>query len=244
MARLQNKVAIVTGASGGIGRAIALAFASEGARVVLAARRAAQLREVVKEIEAAGAGSALAIATDVTDEAQVAELFSRTAERFGQIDILVNNAGGMANGPTKDLALEDWQRVVDLNLTGAFLCAREALRHMIPQARGRILNIGSVSATMSRPHSAAYTATKFALEGLTRSLALDGREHGIAVSIIHPGNAATDIWKGREEVAEREGTIPLEVLAEVCVTQVALPDGINLLTGTILPVSMPYLGRG
>ncbi|MCR9257440.1 MAG: SDR family oxidoreductase [Alphaproteobacteria bacterium] len=244
MGQLQDKVAIVTGASGGIGRAIAIAFAQEGAKVVLAARRAELLKEVADEIAADGRGAALAIPTDVTDEDQVAELFSQTAERFGQIDILVNNAGGMANGPTKDLALEDWQRVVDLNLTGAFLCSRQAFRHMIPQARGRILNIGSVSASVSRPQSAAYTSTKFALEGLTRSMALDGREHGIAVSILHPGNAATDIWKGREEIAKKEGTIPLDTLAGIAVAQVALPDGINLLTGTILPVTMPYIGRG
>lgn len=244
MGQLQDQVAIVTGASGGIGKAIAKGFAKEGAKVVLAARRTELLKEVAAEIVAEGGAEPLAIATNVTDENQVGELFSRAAEKYGQIDILVNNAGGMANGPTKDLALEDWQRVVDLNLTGAFLCAREAFRHMIPPARGRILNIGSVSAQVSRPHSAAYTSTKFALEGLTRSLALDGRKHGIAVSILHPGNVHTDIWIGREDVAKKEGTIPLETLAKVAVTQVALPDGINLLTGTILPVTMPYIGRG
>jgi NAD(P)-dependent dehydrogenase (short-subunit alcohol dehydrogenase family) len=156
----------------------------------------------------------------------------------------VNNAGIIVGTPTESLALADWQRVIDVNLTGAFLCSRAAFRAMKPRG-GRIINIGSTAAKVPRPHSAAYTTSKFALEGLTRSLALDGREHGIAVSILHPGNTASALWGGAEdEQRRREGVMSASEVARVAVVMAALPPDINLLEGLLLPVAMPFLGRG
>ncbi len=243
MNALADRVAIVTGASTGIGAAIAEAFAAEGARVVLAARSRDKLAAVAARIVQSG-GTAETQPTDVTREAEVLTLFQRTLATFGRIDILVNNAGISAPGNIESLTLEDWRRVLDVNLTGAFLCAREAFKAMKRQGGGRIINIGSVSARVPRPHSAPYTTSKFALEGLTRALALDGRKHGIAVSILHPGNTATPIWEGEEEQAAKEGLMRPEAVARIAVMMAALPPDMNLLEGLVLPLTMPFLGRG
>lgn len=243
MNALADRVAIVTGASTGIGAATAEAFAAEGARLVLAARSRDKLEAVGARIEAAG-GKALAVPTDVTREAEVLAHFRRTLEAFGRVDVLVNNAGISAPGNIETLTLEAWRRVLDVNLTGAFLCAREAFKAMRRQGGGRIINIGSVSARVPRPHSAPYTTSKFALEGLTRALALDGRRHGIAVSILHPGNTATPIWEGEEEQAAKEGLMQPEAVARIAVMMAALPPDMNLLEGLVLPLTMPFLGRG
>ena len=243
MGQLQEQVAVITGASSGIGARIAAAFASEDARTVLAARRRDRLEALAEEIQGAG-GRALVVSTDVTDEAQVAALFQKTTDAFGRVDILVNNAGIVGAGPTEELSLEVWQRVLDVNLTGAFLCSREALRIMRPRRSGRIINIGSVSAKVPRADSAAYTTSKFGLEGLTRSLALDARSSGIAVSILHPGNTVTPIWRGREEIARKEGAMSPDDVARIVVMMATLPPELNLLEGVILPVSMPFVGRG
>ena len=243
MGQLQEQVAVITGASSGIGARIAAAFASEDARTVLAARRRDRLEALAEEIQDAG-GRALVVSTDVTDEAQVAALFQKTTDAFGRVDILVNNAGIGGAGPTEELSLEVWQRVLDVNLTGAFLCSREALRIMRPRRSGRIINIGSVSAKVPRADSAAYTTSKFGLEGLTRSLALDARSSGIAVSILHPGNTVTPIWRGREEIARKEGAMSPDDIARIVVMMATLPPELNLLEGVILPVSMPFVGRG
>ena len=243
MGQLQEQVAVITGASSGIGARIAAAFASEDARTVLAARRRDRLEALAEEIQDAG-GRALVVSTDVTDEAQVAALFQKTTDAFGRVDILVNNAGIGGAGPTEELSLEVWQRVLDVNLTGAFLCSREALRIMRPRRSGRIINIGSVSAKVPRADSAAYTTSKFGLEGLTRSLALDARSSGIAVSILHPGNTVTPIWRGREEIARKEGAMSPDDVARIVVMMATLPPELNLLEGVILPVSMPFVGRG
>ena len=242
MGQLKDQVSIITGASSGIGERVAAAFGAEGAATVLAARRRERLEAVAEEIQEAG-GRALVVSTDVTDEAQVAALFQKTTDTFDRVDILVNNAGIGASGPTEELSLEVWQRVLDVNLTGAFLCSREALRIMRPRGSGRIINIGSLSAKVPRPDSAAYTTSKFGLEGLTRSLALDGRSSGIAVSILHPGNTATPIWRGREETARKEGVMSPDDIARIVVTMATLPPKLNLLEGVILPVSMPFVGR-
>jgi NAD(P)-dependent dehydrogenase (short-subunit alcohol dehydrogenase family) len=240
---LAGRVALVTGASSGIGRSIAQAFAAEGATVVLAARGQERLDQVDNSIRQSGA-TALALATDVSREEQVVALFARTVDAFGRLDILVNNAGTAARLPTDEMPLAVWRGVLEVNLTGAFLCSREALKIMKRQRGGRIINIGSVAAKVPRPHSAPYAASKFALEGLTRSLALDGREHGIAASILHPGNVDSEFWRGREELARREGLVSPDDIARIVVLMASLPPAVNLLESLVLPVPMPFLGRG
>ena len=239
MASLDGKVAIITGGGSGIGKAIAEAFSAEGATCVLAARGQQRLEAAAKEI-----ANAQAVVCDVTDDDQVEALFAGVAERHGPVDILVNNAGMAAPGPTHELPPAAFRQVLELNLTGCFLCARQALQQMIPRGSGRILNIGSISGQMSRPHSIAYTTSKFGLDGFTRSLALDAREHGIAVSVLHPGNVGTDIWQDRLEMARAEGLVPLEDMGRAALAMVTLDPGVNMLSSVILPVSQPYLGRG
>jgi NAD(P)-dependent dehydrogenase (short-subunit alcohol dehydrogenase family) len=243
MGQLQDKVAIVTGASSGIGLAIAEAYAAEGAMVVLAARNRQKLASAVESIAERG-GKALAVPTDVAVEKDVLELFGRTLAAHDRVDILINNAGIATRSPTDELTLEAWRRVLDVNVTGPFLCSREALKIMKRQKGGRIINIGSISAKVPRANSAPYTTTKFALEGLTRSLALDGRTHGIAVSIIHPGNTLTALWQGREEMARKEGIMEARELARIAVLIATLPPETNLLESVVLPVAQPFLGRG
>lgn len=237
---LDGKIAIVTGGGSGIGKAIAGAFAEAGAQVTVAGRRRDRLDAAAAEI---GNGAEAAVC-DVTDNARVEALFEGVLSRRGRVDILVNNAGMSAPTPTHELDPEVWRRVIDVNLTGAFLCARAALRCMIPRKSGRIINIGSISAQMSRANAAPYTASKFGLDGLTRSLALDGREHGIAAGIIHPGNVGTDIWRGREDIAEREGLIPLADIAGAAVAMATMDPAVNMLSAVILPITQPYIGRG
>lgn len=243
MGQIQDRVAVITGASTGIGKSIAMAFVAEGAKIVLASRSADKLEAVAQEIQGA-AGTALVVPVDVTVEDAVVDLFRQAVDAFGRVDILVNNAGVSKGAPTDELSLEVWQQVIDVNLTAAFLCSREALKIMKSQRAGRIINIGSVSAKVPRIHSAAYTTSKFGLEGLTRSLALDARDFGIAVSILHPGNTATPIWTGREDIARQEGVMSPDDLARVAVTIAALPPEVNMLESTVLPVSMPFVGRG
>jgi NAD(P)-dependent dehydrogenase (short-subunit alcohol dehydrogenase family) len=239
MGSLEGKVAVVTGGGSGIGRAIAEAFSAEGATCVLAARGRERL-----EAAAAAIPNADAFVCDVTNDAQVDALFEHTAATHGPVDILINNAGMAAPGLTHELSPDAFRQVLSVNLTGCFLCARKALQQMIPRKSGRILNIGSISGQMSRPHSVAYTTSKFGLDGFTRSLALDAREHGIAVSILHPGNVGTDIWKDRIEMATAEGLIPLADMGRAALAMVTLDPSVNMLSSVILPVSQPYLGRG
>ncbi|CAB1078682.1 short-chain dehydrogenase [Alkalispirochaeta odontotermitis] len=243
MCQLQDRIAVVTGASTGIGKSIAVAYAGEGAKIVLASRNKVQLETVAKEIADAN-GSSLVVPTDVTVESEVIDLFRQAIDAFGRVDILVNNAGLSKGGSPDELSLDVWQQVIGVNLTGAFICSREALKIMKPQRAGRIINIGSVSAKVPRPHSAPYTTSKFGLEGLTRSLALDARDFGIAVSILHPGNTETPIWSGREEIARKEGVMSPDDLARVAVTIATLPPEVNMLESIVLPVSMPFVGRG
>lgn len=242
MAELAGRVAIVTGASSGIGWEVARALAGAGARTVLAARSAERLADLAKEIEAAG-GSALAVPTDVTDEAQVEALFARCAETFGVPDIVVNNAGIADHTPTVDLSAERWSEVITINLTSVFLCSRAALRAMIPRRRGRIVNIGSISAKVPRPNTAVYTASKFGLEGLTHSLALDAREHRIAVSMLHPGSTVSSLVPGITDKPRPDTMMPQDV-ARVVLVMASLPDDVNVYETTMLPIGMPFLGRG
>jgi NAD(P)-dependent dehydrogenase (short-subunit alcohol dehydrogenase family) len=240
--RLDGRTAIVTGASSGIGWEIAKAYAAAGARTVLAARTAGKLDTLAAEIAAAG-GSALAVPCDVTDESQVEALFARCREAFGEPHVVVNNAGIADHTPTEEMTLARWEEVLRINLTSVFLCSRAALRAMIPLKRGRIVNIGSISSKVPRPHTAAYTASKFALEGLTRSLALDGRPHGIAVSMLHPGSTTSMLVPGVTDVARPNSMDPKDV-ARLALLMASLPDDVNLYEGVMLPVGMPFLGRG
>ena len=243
MGQLQDKVAIVTGASSGIGRSIAIAFAAEGAKLVLAARRRDRLEAVAAQIRGAG-GTALPVPTDVTREEDVLKLFQQTMAAFGRVDILVNNAGTVTRVPTEEVSLEAWQNVINTNLTGAFLCSREALKIMKQQRSGRMINIGSISAKMPRPNSVPYTTSKFGIEGLTRAFALDGRPYGIAVSALHPGNTATELWYSRSEQSRQESVMSPDDLARVAVIMAALPPEVNVLESIVLPVGQPFIGRG
>lgn len=243
MSRLENQVVLVTGASSGIGEAIAKAYAAEGARVILTARSQDKLEELASEIQSQGAAASV-MACDVSDEAAVIGLFGRIGSEFETLDIVVNSAGLAKGGATDELSFQLWREVMSVNLDGAFLCCREAFKLMKAQKRGRIINIGSVSAKMPRVDSAPYTTSKFALEGLTRSLALDGRPYGISVGVLQPGNTMTAIWEGREEKVTEEGVMNADDLAQVAISMATLPDGVSVLESTVLPISMPFLGRG
>ncbi len=243
MESLKNKVAIVTGASKGIGKGVALALAKQGCKVALASRDYERMAQVVAEITALG-GIAQAVVTDVTREDAVDALFAEVQSAFGRLDILVNNAGMAVSGRIDELSLADWQQVQDVNVTGMFLCCRGAARIMKPQGSGRIINIGSISGQMPRVKSSPYTTSKFAVAGLTKALALELRPFNIAVCAVHPGNVMTDIWEKSPQVPEQEGVIEVADLADVVVTIASLPDNVNLFESVILPVSQPYLGRG
>jgi NAD(P)-dependent dehydrogenase (short-subunit alcohol dehydrogenase family) len=243
MEALTDRVAIVTGGNSGIGRAIALAYAKEGAKLILAARRGDKLAEVVDEIRAAG-GTALPVQTDITQEKDVLALFEAAMAAHGRVHILINNAGTATREAADELPLAQWQKVIDVNLTGAFLCAREAFKIMKRQGSGRIINIGSVSAKVPRPNTIAYAASKFGLEGMTRALALEGREHGILVSILHPGNTVSSLGPAPRIGANPEGRMEAEDLAQVAVLMAKLPSEVNMLEALVLPRTMPFLGRG
>ena len=246
------KTALITGAGTGIGKATALAFLRDGWRVVLAGRRG-ELLERTKS-EAPQGSEALAIPTDVTDPNAVRNLFKKTEETFGRLDLLFNNAGTGARAvPMEDLTFEEWKRVVDVNLTGVFLCTQEAVRIMkrqTPQG-GRIINNGSISAHAPRPNSAPYTATKHAITGLTKSTALDGRAFNIACGQIDIGNAATDLTaRMKDGVLQAHGVIApeprmdVEHAAEAVLSMARLPLETNVLFMTIMSTAMPFVGRG
>jgi NAD(P)-dependent dehydrogenase (short-subunit alcohol dehydrogenase family) len=245
-------VAVVTGAGSGIGRAAALALADRGWSVVLAGRRAdalAQTRDLAADPERFHVQ-----ATDVSDRDQVEALFDGAVARFGRVDLLFNNAGtGAPPVPLEDLSLEDWRRVVDVNLTGAFLCLQAAFRRMKAQdpRGGRIINNGSISAQVPRPRSVAYTATKHAMTGLTRQASLDGRAYNIACGQIDIGNAATDMTARMSRgVLQADGSVAPEptmdvgAVAEAVAYLAGLPLGANVQFMTVMATAMPFIGRG
>ncbi|HEX7390648.1 MAG TPA: SDR family oxidoreductase, partial [Acidiphilium sp.] len=185
------------------------------------------------------------VTADITRDADVDTLFAGAESRFGnRLDILVNNAGRATGTRTEDLPMAEFEAVIAVNITAAFRCAQRAFRIMKAQGGGRIINIGSVSSRVPRRHSVPYTTSKFALDGMTRALALDGRSHGIAVSILHPGNTESDIWVDQEKTRRDEGLMPADQVARAAVLMATLPPDINLLDATILPLTMPFLGRG
>jgi NAD(P)-dependent dehydrogenase (short-subunit alcohol dehydrogenase family) len=250
---MANKVVIVTGASSGIGKEVALAFLRERYSVALAGRR----RELLEQVAAEGRKSnsrSLVVQTDVRDPESVRNLFARTYETFGHLDVLFNNAGiGAPPVPLEDLTFDKWQAVVETNLTGAFLCTQEAFRIMkMQQPRGgRIINNGSISAHAPRPNSAPYTATKHAMIGLTKSTSLDGRKYDIACGQIDIGNAGTELTRRMEQgvpqasgVIAPEPTFDVRHVAEAVVYMANLPLDTNVQFLTIMATKMPFVGRG
>jgi NAD(P)-dependent dehydrogenase (short-subunit alcohol dehydrogenase family) len=247
-----SKVAVVTGAGTGIGKAVAVALLRHGWSVALAGRRREPLDQAIVDA-GGGAARAIAVPTDVADPASVDALFAAAKGAFGRVDLLFNNAGISIGGPFEDLTLEQWKSVVDINLTGSFLCAQAAFRQMKAQSPrgGRIINNGSISAHAPRPNSAPYTATKHAITGLTRSLSLDGRKHDIACGQIDIGNAGTEMaMKMASGVPQANGQIAVEPLMDVAhvatsvVYMAELPLDANVQFLTVMATKMPFVGRG
>jgi NAD(P)-dependent dehydrogenase (short-subunit alcohol dehydrogenase family) len=248
----ESRIAIVTGGGSGIGRAAALALLGAGWRVALAGRRADALQETA---QLAGAGErALAVPTDMTDPTSVAALFQATVKAWGRVDLLFNNAGiGLPAAPLEDMAIEDWKRVVDTNLNGMFYGIQQAFKVMKSQQPmgGRIINNGSISAHAPRPHSIAYTATKHAVGGLTKTAALDGRRYDIAVGQIDVGNAMTalaarmakGVLQANGEVAA-EPLIDVNIVGQSVLYMASLPLEANILFHTVMATKMPFVGRG
>lgn len=250
---MSKRIAIVTGAGSGIGRAVSLGLARAGFVLVLSGRRRGPLDEVAEAVRALG-GEALPLVTDVGDAAAVEHLFAEVKARFGRLDLLFNNAGLFAPSvPLDELTLAQWQSVVDVNLTGAFLCTQGAFRMMKAQSPrgGRIINNGSISAQVPRPNSAPYTATKHAITGLTRSTSLDGRDHDIACGQIDIGNAETDMTKPMAAgIRQPDGSLKVEPVmdarhvADAVVYMAGLPLDANVQFMTVMATKMPYIGRG
>ena len=248
-----DKVAIVTGAGSGIGKAVALALMKEGYSVVLAGRRKNALEGTATEGKTSGSRS-LVVPTDVTDRASIEALFARAKEAFGRLDLLFNNAGtGAPPVPLEDLTYEQWKTVIDTNLTGPFLCTQEAIKIMKNQQPrgGRIINNGSISAHTPRPFSAPYTSTKHAITGLTKSTSLDGRKYDIACGQIDIGNAATPLTERMKRgvpqangAIEVEPTMDVKHVAEAVVYMAGLPLEANVLFMTVMATKMPFVGRG
>ncbi|MEJ1129501.1 SDR family oxidoreductase [Variovorax sp. CCNWLW225] len=248
----KGRIAIVTGAGSGIGRAAALELLADGWSVALAGRRPEPLEQVAEE---SGAGArAFAVPTDVANAESVQALFAAVVERFGRVDLLFNNAGvGNPPGPFEDWTPEQWRGVVDINLNGMFFCIQQAFRTMKAQTPrgGRIINNGSISATAPRPNSPAYTATKHAVEGLTKTASLDGRKYDIAVGQIDVGNAMTELAaRMAKGVPQANGELAIEPLMDVKIVgqsvlyMANLPLEANVLFHTVMATKMPFVGRG
>jgi NAD(P)-dependent dehydrogenase (short-subunit alcohol dehydrogenase family) len=251
-----RKVAVVTGAGSGIGKATSIAFAREGYSVVLAGRRIGPLEETAQEIQAeCGPGTeSLVVRADMCSKESVEALFASTKDAFGRVDVVFNNAGrGMGQILLEDVDVEEWRNIVDVNLTGVFLCTQEAFKIMKTQSPmgGRIINNGSISADRPRPNSAAYTATKHAVTGLTKATSLDGRKYNIACGQIDIGNAATPMTKKMKTGVPQangeikiEPTMDVEDVAKAVIYMSSLPLSANVLTMTVMATAMPLIGRG
>jgi NAD(P)-dependent dehydrogenase (short-subunit alcohol dehydrogenase family) len=241
-------VAVETGAGSGVGRAVARTLLAAGFQVALAGRRA----EALQETASGFAGSALVVPTDVSHEDSVVALFAAVVEQWGRVDVLFNNAGtNVGATPIEEFSLSAFEKVVAVNLTGAFLCAREAFKVMKTRGGGRIINNGSVSASVPRPHAVAYNATKHAMTGLTKSLSLEGRAHNIACGQIDIGNAATDMTARMGQgvlqanfETRPEPTFDVQHVADAVLYQAQLPLNANVQFMTVMATTMPYIGRG
>jgi NAD(P)-dependent dehydrogenase (short-subunit alcohol dehydrogenase family) len=238
MRKLDGSVALVTGANRGLGKGIARGLAGAGASLVMAARGEAELAEAAAQVASLGV-DVLAVPTDVTDESQVEALFARSIDRFGRLDILVNNAGAFDSAPLDEFTTEAWDKVVAVNLRAPFLCTRAALRIMKRQRTGRIINIGSISAQRVRPHSAAYSAAKHGLWGLTQVTALEGREHGITCCCLHPGNIQVERRLTGQQ-GDAEPMMSIDEIAEVAVLMATLPPHVEMLEAIVLPHKQLY----
>ena len=240
METLENKRVVVTGGTRGIGRGIAQAFLEKGAKVLILGQKQESIDKALTEINHSNLYGA---ATDVSDEAQVASAFATANETMGGVDILINNAGISLGGRVEDLPLASFQRVLDVNLTGAFLCAKEAFKAM-GEAGGRVINIGSISSQVPRYGSIPYTTSKFGLEGMTRALAVEGRVKGIMVSCLHPGNTYTEMWQNVPKSVELEPMMDVADVADMVIAMSMLSKDISVISATVLNQTQPFLGRG
>lgn len=250
---IESKVALVTGAGSGIGRAVSIALLKQGYNVVLAGRREGALAETIDSVGSVE-GEALAVPTDIANPDEVRRLFAATKTQFGRLDLLFNNAGvGAPAIALEDLTIDQWRAVVDANLTGSFLCLQEAFRLMKAQdpMGGRIINNGSISSTAPRPDSAPYTATKHAISGLTKSAALDGRKYNIACGQIDIGNAKTEMTNQMKQGVlqanlsiEPEPTMDVAHVAQSVLHMASLPLEANVLFMNVMATKMPFVGRG
>ena len=238
---LEGRVVIVTGGTRGIGLAIAQAVLAEGARVLITGRSDASVSEALSELDNP---DATGMAADVASETDTQAVFEKAISEFGKVDAVVNNAGIARAGAIENLRLKDFQMVMDTNLTGVFLYSREAFRVMKNNGGGRILNIGSISSQVPRFGSVPYTTSKFGLQGMTRALAVEGRECGIMVSCLHPGNVYTDIWDKAPAAVINEPKMDVADIARVAVLMLSMPDNATIIDATVLDHRQPFLGRG
>lgn len=243
MKRLEGKIAVVTGANQGIGRAIAQSLGNEGCKLALCARNVEKLAATVTEFEGAGI-EVLSGRVDVSDEQGVIDFFKQVEERFGRVDILVNNAGNFDGGPIDQVTKQGWDNVIGACLTGTFLCGREAFRMMKSQGGGRILNIGSISAQRPREGNTPYAAAKFGVWGLTQAMAIDGRPHGIVCSCLHPGNVLVERRQESGLKSDDEPMMSMETIANAAIAMLTVPADVNFLEAIVLPAQQLYLGRG
>ena len=239
-----NKTAIITGAGTGIGKGIALKFAENNFNLILASRNVDNLNKVKKDCDLLNNDSSYVIQTDITDEKSVDNLFSESKSKLGKIDVLINNSGVFDGGAIDEISVETWDKVINVNLRGSFLCLRQAMKLMKSQKYGRIVNIGSISGQVPRLHSAPYTTSKFGLTGLTKAAALEGRDFNIVVSIVHPGNVITELRANRGEDKDIEPMMEAQDIAELVFLTVNLPSNVNLLESVMLPNTQLYVGRG
>jgi NAD(P)-dependent dehydrogenase (short-subunit alcohol dehydrogenase family) len=243
MGQLDGKIALVTGASRSIGKAIAIALAKEGAKLVLAARSIKDLEATAAKIKEAGS-EALVVPTDVKEETQIKNLFKKTIDHYGRLDILVNNAGAFFNSPIDEFPTEAWDDVININLRAPFLCTRAAFAIMKEQGGGRIINIGSISASRVRAETASYNCAKYGLVGLTHTTALEGRDYNINCGILHPGLTRRDDPPPGYVVPPDAPVMAAEEIAAAAVYMACQPPNTNVLELIQLPTHQPYLGRG
>ena len=244
MGRLSGKVALVTGAGRGLGKAIAIAFAKEGATLFLTSRTIVEVEAVAKECRSISGSDAIAWQADVTQEAEVTAMFSALDSKLGRIDLLVNNAGTFEGARLEELSLSDWNKVITTNLTAPFLCTRSALQRMKPKRNGRIINIGSIAGQRVRPQSAPYATSKHGLWGLTQVTALEGREYGVTCGVVNPGNILVERRATSGKIEDQEPMMASSDVAEVVLCMAVLPPHVEMLEAIVLPAKQDYVGRG